>query len=318
VLLALAYPERIAKNRGSGTGQFILANGRGARIDVASPLAREPYLAVAEVTGSAATARILLAAPIALSDIEARFADRIVSRDELSFDPASASLRLRRQHKLGALALAEQPLPVEPNEAAAELIAEGVSRLGAARLPWTKPLLQWRDRVLFLRAAEGDDWPDLSDAALVADTDWLIALLMGKTALADLSGDDFAAALRARLPYALQRRLDAEAPTHFTAPTGSQVPIDYEAEGGPKIAIRVQELFGLSQHPTIAGGRIPLVVELLSPAHRPVQSTRDLPGFWRGSYAAVRAEMRGRYPKHPWPEDPLTAPPTRRTKKAAK
>jgi ATP-dependent helicase HrpB len=318
VLLALAYPERIAKNRGSGTGQFILANGRGARIDVASPLAREPYLAVAEVTGSAATARILLAAPIALSDIEARFADRIVSRDELSFDPASASLRLRRQHKLGALALAEQPLPVEPNEAAAQLIAEGVSRLGAARLPWTKPLLQWRDRVLFLRAAEGDDWPDLSDAALVADTDWLIALLMGKTALADLSGDDFAAALRARLPYALQRRLDAEAPTHFTAPTGSQVPIDYEAEGGPKIAIRVQELFGLSQHPTIAGGRIPLVVELLSPAHRPVQSTRDLPGFWRGSYAAVRAEMRGRYPKHPWPEDPLTAPPTRRTKKAAK
>ncbi len=318
VLLALAYPERIAKNRGSGTGQFILANGRGARIDVASPLAREPYLAVAEVTGSAATARILLAAPIALSDIEARFADRIVSRDELSFDPASASLRLRRQHKLGALALAEQPLPVEPNEAAVQLIAEGVSRLGAARLPWTKPLLQWRDRVLFLRAAEGDDWPDLSDAALVADADWLIALLMGKTALADLSGDDFAAALRARLPYALQRRLDAEAPTHFTAPTGSQVPIDYEAEGGPKIAIRVQELFGLSQHPTIADGRIPLVVELLSPAHRPVQSTRDLPGFWRGSYAAVRAEMRGRYPKHPWPEDPLTAPPTRRTKKAAK
>ena len=140
------------------------------------------------------------------------------------------------------------------------------------------------------------------------------ALFVSKTALAELSADEFAAALTARLPLPLQRRLDAEAPTHFAAPTGSRVPIDYEAEGGPKIAIRVQELFGLDRHPAIAGGKVPLVVELLSPAHRPVQTTRDLPGFWRGSYAAVRAEMRGRYPKHPWPDDPTTAAPTRRAK----
>jgi ATP-dependent helicase HrpB len=174
---------------------------------------------------------------------------------------------------------------------------------------------------MFLRAAEGQgsehDWPDLSDAALAADTDWLASIFFGKTSLAELSAEDFAAALSARLSYKLQRLLDDEAPTHFTAPTGTQVPIDYEAEGGPKIAIRVQELFGLDRHPAIAGGKVPLVVELLSPAHRPVQTTRDLPGFWRGSYAAVRAEMRGRYPKHPWPDDPLTAPPTRRAKPRA-
>ncbi len=313
-ILALAYPERIAKNRGGAQGAFLLANGRGAQVDRASPLAREPYLAVAELTGSAAAGRILLAAPIALADIETRFADRIVSRDELAFDPASASLRMRRLRRLGAIALAEQPMPVEANDDATRLLAEGVARLGIARLPWTKPLQQWRDRVMFLRAAEGDEWPDLSDTALAADIDWLASVFFGKTSLGALSADEFATALTARLPFPLQRRLEAEAPTHFAAPTGSRVPIDYEAEGGPKIAIRVQELFGLDRHPAVAGGTIPLVVELLSPAHRPVQTTRDLPGFWRGSYAAVRAEMRGRYPKHPWPDDPTTAAPTRRAK----
>jgi ATP-dependent helicase HrpB len=322
-LLALAYPERIAKNRGGGTGTFILANGRGAQIDRASPLAREAYLAVAELTGIAAAGRILSAAPMTLTDIEARFAGRIVSRDETAFDPASASLRARRLKRLGALALAEIPIPVEANDETARLLAETVARLGMNRLPWNKALSQWRDRVMFLRQiflqqAEGQrldhEWPDLSDAALAADADWLAGLFVGKTSLADLSADEFSAVLAARLPYPLQRRLEPEAPTHFEAPTGSRVPIDYEAEGGPKIAIRVQELFGLDRHPTIAGGRVPLVVELLSPAHRPVQTTRDLPGFWRGSYAAVRAEMRGRYPKHPWPDDPLSAPPTRRAK----
>jgi len=313
-LLALAYPERIAKNRGGAAGAFLLANGRGAQVDPASPLAREPYLAVAELTGSAAAGRILLAAPITLADIEARFADRIVTREEVSFDAASASLRARRLRRLGAIALAEQPMPVEANEATARSLADGVARLGIGRLPWSKALQQWRDRVMFLRAAEGHDWPDLSDAALAADTDWLASIFFAKTSLAELSADEFATTLKARLPFPLQRRLDAEAPTHFAAPTGTGVPIDYEAEGGPKIAIRVQELFGLDRHPAIAGGKVPLVVELLSPAHRPVQTTRDLPGFWRGSYAAVRAEMRGRYPKHPWPDDPMAAAPTRRAK----
>jgi ATP-dependent helicase HrpB len=314
-LLALAFPERVAKNRGGAAGAFVLANGRGAQIDPASPLAREPYLAVAELAGRAAAGRILLAAPIALAEIETRFADRIVAREDIAFDPASASLRLRRLRRFGAIALSEQPMPAVASDAAARILAEGIARLGIDRLPWTKALRQWRDRVMFLRASEGDEWPDLSDAALAATVnEWLGRLLAAKTALRDITADDLEHALNALLPWPLKRRMEAEAPTHFEAPTGSRVPIDYEADGGPKIAIRVQELFGLDRHPAIAGGRIPLVIELLSPAHRPVQMTRDLPGFWRGSYAAVRAEMRGRYPKHPWPDDPLAATATRRAK----
>jgi len=314
-LVALAYPERVAKNRGGGSGAFLLVNGRGATVDAASPLAREAFLAVAELTGTAAQGRILSAAPLTIAEIEQRFADRIASRDDIVFDAASASLRGRRSRRLGAIALAEQPMPVEPNEATAQKLADGIAGLGMARLPWSKALQQWRDRVMFLRASEGDEWPDLSDAALAATAaEWLTPLVADKTALSGIAADDLSNGLRALVPWPLQRRLDAEAPTHFEAPTGSQVPIDYEAEGGPKIAIRVQELFGLDKHPTVAGSRVPLVVELLSPAHRPVQTTRDLPGFWRGSYAAVRTEMRGRYPKHPWPEDPIAAQPTRRAK----
>ena len=313
--LALAYPERVAKNRGGAAGAFVLANGRGAQIDPASPLAREPYLAVAELAGSAAAGRILLAAPIGLAEIEARFADRIVTREDIAFDPASASLRLRRLRRFGAITLSEQPMSAAASEAAARILAEGIARLGIDRLPWTKALRQWRDRVMFLRASEGDEWPDLSDAALAATVNaWLGPSLAAKTALRDITADEMETALNALLPWPRQRRLGAEAPAHFEAPTGSRVPIDYQADGGPKIAIRVQELFGLDRHPAIAGGRIPLLIELLSPAHRPVQTTRDLPGFWRGSYAAVRAEMRGRYPKHPWPDDPLAATATRRAK----
>jgi len=315
-LLALAYPERIAKNRGGGAGAFLLANGRGAQVDPASPLARTPFLAVAELAGSAATGRILLAAPITLAEIEARFAERIDTREEIAFDQATASLRARRQRRFGALVLSEQPMPAAANAAAARVLAEGAARLGVDRLPWTQALRQWRDRVAFLRRAEGAEWPDLSDAALAADVDWLAALFDGKTALAELPTDELEAALKSRLPYPLQRRLDAEAPTHFAAPTGTRVPINYDADGGPKVAVRVQELFGVDRHPAIAGGKVPLLIELLSPAHRPVQMTRDLPGFWRGSYAAVRAEMRGRYPKHPWPDNPLAAAPTRRAKRA--
>jgi ATP-dependent helicase HrpB len=313
-LLALAYPDRVAKNRGAG-GAFLLANGRGANVDAVSALARAPFLAVAEITGTAAQGRIVLAAPLTLAEIEAQFADRIESRDEVTFDAASASLRARRLRRLGAIALAEQPLSVTPDDASARLLAQGAARLGIERLPWTKPLRQWRDRVMFLRRAEGDEWPDLSDAALAATAaDWLAPALAGKTALGELASDDLAHALQGLLPWTLRRRLDGEAPTHFTAPSGSSVPIDYEAQEGPKLAIRVQELFGLDRHPSIAAGRVPLVVELLSPAHRPVQVTRDLPGFWRGSYAAVKAEMKGRYPRHPWPDNPLSAVATRRAK----
>jgi ATP-dependent helicase HrpB len=314
-LLALAYPERIAKNRGGAAGAFLLVNGRGANIDPASPLAREPFLAVAELAGTAAQGRILSAAPITPVEIEQRFSDRIAAREEIVFDAASASLRGRRSRRLGAVALSDQPMPVVANDDTAQKLAAGIAGLGVHRLPWTKSLQQWRDRVMFLRASEGEEWPDLSDTAFAQTVGaWLAPALAAKTALGDITADELNTAVRALLPWPLQRRLDAEAPTHFAAPTGSQVPIDYEAEGGPKIAIRVQELFGLDRHPAIAGGRVPLLIELLSPAHRPVQMTRDLPGFWRGSYAAVRAEMRGRYPKHPWPEDPIAAPATRRVK----
>jgi ATP-dependent helicase HrpB len=320
VLIALAFPERIEKNRGTGTGAFLLANGRGASLDPASPLAREPFLAVAELAGSAAQGRIICAAPITLGEVEAHFADRITAREDVAFDAASVTLRGRNCRRLGAVVLGERLVPVLPSENNAKLLAESIANLGLDRLPWSGALKQWRDRILFLRHSEGADWPDLSDAALAASVEqWLAPVLAGKTALAELSADEFAAALGELLPMyqqgrPLRRRLDAEAPIYFEAPTGTRAPIDYASEGGPKIAIRVQELFGLDRHPAIAGGRVPLAIELLSPAQRPVQTTRDLPGFWRGSYAAVRAEMRGRYPKHPWPENPIAAAPTRRAK----
>lgn len=313
-ILALAYPDRVARNRGAD-GAFVLANGRGASVDAASALAREPFLVVADMTGTAARGRILLAAPITSAEIETQFADRIETRTDVTFDAASASLRGRRSKRLGALVLTEQPFAASDHSDGPAILAAGIARLGVGRLPWTKALAQWRDRVMFLRRAEGDEWPDLSDTALAATIDgWLAPSLAGKTSLAAIGADELTEAIHALLPWSQRRRLDAEAPTHFTAPTGTSVPIDYEAEAGPTISIRVQELFGLSQHPGMAGGRVPLVVELLSPAHRPVQVTRDLPGFWRGSYAAVKAEMKGRYPRHPWPDDPANAVATRRVK----
>jgi ATP-dependent helicase HrpB len=187
--------------------------------------------------------------------------------------------------------------------------------LGAGKLPWSKSQLQLRDRVAFLRAAGGAEWPDLSDTALTAAlSDWLGPYLAGKTRLADLTADDLGQALDGCLPWALKRRLDEEAPTHFEAPTGHRHAIDYEGAGAPALHVRVQELFGLKTHPSIAGGRLPLTLHLLSPAHRPIQITRDLPGFWAGSWAAVKAEMKGRYPRHPWPDDPADAAPTARAK----
>ena len=315
-LLALAYPDRIAKSRGGGAGAFLLANGRGGVVDPASALAREPFLAVAELTGAAAASRIILAAPITLAEIEARFGDKIEERAAITFDAASASLRARRSRRLGALVLAEQIKPVEPDADSARLLAEGIAVLGIAKLPWSNAQLQLRDRVRFLRHSEGDEWPDLSNDALARSAaEWLAPFLAGKTALSQIGADELSAALDTLLPWALRKRLDTEAPTHFTAPSGSSVLIDYEAEQGPTVSIRVQELFGLARHPSIAGGRVPLVIELLSPAHRPVQVPRDLPGFWHGSYKDVKTEMRGRYPRHPWPDDPLHAPATRRAKR---
>jgi len=314
-ILAIAYPDRIAKSRAPGGGAFLLANGRGARVDPALPLARELFLAVGELAGSATQSRILLAALITLAEIEGICGDRIEARDEVTFDRATAALRGRRIRRLGALVISEQPIPVEPDAHAAQTIAQGLARFGIERLPWTSALRQLVDRVAFLRRLEGDRWPELSDRALASDAlDWLAPALAGKTAVSELSERELADALLGLVPWDLRRRLEAEAPTHFSAPSGSRLPIDYAAEGGPRVSIRVQELFGLDRHPAIAGGRVPLLLELLSPAHRPVQITRDLPSFWRGSYRAVKAEMKGRYPKHAWPDDPISARPSRRAK----
>lgn len=314
-ILSLAYPDRIAKNRGVGSGAFLLANGRAGQVDPASSLAREPFLAVAELTGAAAASRILLAAPILRDEIETRFGNRIEERESVTFDQASASLRARNMRRLGAIVLKERIKPITPDAETARILAEGIVAAGLDKLPWSKAALQLRERIAFLRRAEGEEWPDVSDEALVRGVaDWLEPLLTDKTSRSEIGADELSGALSDLIEWNVRRRLDDEAPMHFEAPTGTRVPIDYAAEQGPTISVRVQELFGLRDHPSIAGGRVPLVIELLSPAHRPVQVTRDLPGFWRGSYAQVRSEMRGRYPKHPWPDDPANALPTRRAK----
>lgn len=313
-LLALAFPERIAKARGA-PGQFLLANGRGGRLDATDALAKAAYLVVAELQGTAAATRILLAAQADEAEVLAMAGDRITTANEIVFERASASLRARRLKRLDAIALGSEPMTVPPNEDNAQLLAKGLAELGIGRLPWSKAQAQLRDRVGFLRATQPDVWPDLSDSALAATAaDWLAPFLTGKTRLADITADDLGQALDTLLPWDLKRRLEADAPTHFTAPTGNSHAIDYEGAGAPALHIRVQELFGLKAHPAIAGGRLPLTLNLLSPAHRPIQITRDLPGFWSGSWSAVKAEMKGRYPRHPWPDDPANAMPTSRAK----
>ncbi|MFN5017679.1 ATP-dependent helicase HrpB [Bradyrhizobium sp.] len=313
LMLAFAFPDRVARNRGNGS--FVLANGRGAAVQQTSSLARVSYIAVGELTGTAANGRILLAAPLAIEDIERHFAAHIEAKDEVSFDRDAMTLRARRRRKLHAITLADAPVALTPSEETAHIFADGICAAGLDRLPWSKAAKQWRDRVMFLRKAEGDSWPDLSDTGLIERRDdWLVPLLANKISLKDISPGDVSDAVMALLPWDLRARLDREAPTHFEAPTGTMLAIDYEAEQGPTIAVRLQELFGLNIHPSIARGAVPLVLELLSPAQRPVQVTRDLPGFWRGSYAAVRSDLRGRYPRHPWPDDPATAQPTRRAK----
>jgi len=312
-VLALAFPDRVAKARGGGRADFLMANGRAASCDEADPLAREPYLVIADATGRADRTQILAAAPIALAEIEAMFADRIETRADVAFDAVTGAVRGRRARRLGRLVLGEGPLE---NIAAADIEAaliEAVARGGIGALPWDDHALNFRARVALLRSVEGvAAWPDWSDAALTETlADWLPAT--GVRRLSDFSGK-LAPALEAQLDYAQRRRLESAAPARFETPAGGSHGIDYAHEGGPAVEVRLQELFGVATHPTLADGRVPLTLKLTSPAGRPVQTTRDLPGFWRGSYADVRSDMRGRYPKHPWPEDPMGAPPTRRAK----
>ncbi len=312
--LARAFPDRVAQAAGP-RGKFRLANGRQASLDQTDALAAQPFLVVTDITGAAASGRIRAAAALDRADLESLFAHRILSETVLAFDEPSGSVRARRIRRLDAIRLADEPVAVEDSEAAALLLAEAAARRGLDLLPWSRDQKAWRARANFLRTTLGDDWPDLSAEALAPSVaEWLAPALFGLTRLAEITGEHLRTALDLLLPY--QRRQDIEAllPSHFTAPTGNAVPIDYSAEGGPAIEIRVQELFGLTRHPTIAHGRIRLLLVLLSPAHRPIQTTRDLVGFWTGSWADVAKDLKGRYPRHPWPDDPAKAAPTARAK----
>ncbi|MGE3149387.1 MAG: ATP-dependent helicase HrpB [Pseudorhodoplanes sp.] len=312
-VLALAFPDRIAKARGR-EGLYLMANGRAARLDEDDPLAREPYLVIAETTGGAPNSRIRLACPLTEAELEQIAGDRIEAIRSSSFDPATAGVKTRSERRLGAIRLGFNTQDASPGDDTAVALCAGIVELGIDRLPWSRSQLQMRERVLFLREHD-QSFPDLSDSALGARAaEWLLPFLAGKVRLADIDGNDLAHALDLIVSNPLRRRLEHEAPSHFEAPTGSRHPIDYRNQAAPTVSIRVQELFGLNEHPRLAGGAIPLSFELLSPAMRPIQITSDLPTFWRGSWRDVRAQMRGRYPKHEWPEDPANAKPTTRAK----
>jgi ATP-dependent helicase HrpB len=312
--IALAYPDRLAKRRGSDGADWLSVGGRGFRLDPTSPLAREAWLAVAEVGGVAAGARILSAAPIDQATIESLFADRIAAGTQVTFDPATGTVRASHGRRLGAIQLSGgQDSRAEPAAVEAALL-EGVRQHGLGRLPWSETAQALRIRAAFARRFD-PALADLSDEALRADLDaWLPGLLAGRRRLSEIDPGALSGTLDALLGWEGRKAVDRLAPGHFETPAGSRHPIDYAAEGGPAVETRVQTLFGLTVHPSVANGQVPLVLSLTSPAHRPIQTTRDLPGFWKGSWTDVAKEMRGRYPKHPWPEDPAAAPATMRAK----
>ncbi|AZO72090.1 MULTISPECIES: ATP-dependent helicase HrpB [unclassified Mesorhizobium] len=312
-LLIHAWPDRVARARGE-RGRFVLANGSGAMVDAADPLAGETWLVVADLQGKAQNARITAAAPVDEADIRAALADRIETKRETGFDRERRAVRVRETARLGAITLAERMLPAPSGADADRAILDALREHGLSLLDWSKEAKALRQRLGWLHRGLGAPWPDVTDEALLGRLDdWLLPFLTGAASFSAINSGALAAGLLSLVPHALQRKVDALAPTHFDAPSGSRVPIRYDGEW-PVLAIRVQELFGLDRHPAIAGGTVPLTLELLSPAHRPIQTTRDLPGFWRGSWADVRTDMRGRYPKHVWPENPLLAAATSRAK----
>lgn len=312
-LLLSAFPDRVALARGA-RGRFVMANGRGAELQETERLAGAKMLVIADLTGRAAQARILAAAEISRGEVDEILGGTIVRREECVFDPDSRQVRARRVTRLGALVLEESPLPQPKGESLARALAEGVRLYGIDALPFSKSGEQLRQRLGFLNRTIGEPWPDVSDQALLERLDdWFVPFQGEARGLDSINSGSLTEGLNALVPHGLQRELERLAPTHFTAPTGQNHPIRYDGTE-PVLAIRVQELFGLKTHPAIAGGKLPLVLELTSPAHRPIQTTRDLPGFWAGSWKDVRAEMRGRYPKHPWPERPEDAAPTTRAK----
>ncbi len=301
-LLALAYPDRIGRRRAGTANRYLLSGGRGAALPEGDPLSNEEFLVVAETDGAAQDARVFLAAPITLAEIEELYGEHIV--DEEIVDWRAGSVVARRRRRFGALVLEDKPInKPDPEKVKAAMLAG----LRQGRLPWTEELQGWRQRIAFLRHVD-DSWPDLSDEALLRSLDWLDPFIDGAARRID-----FAAAVKALVPWDRQRQVDALAPTHIEVPSGSRVPVDYANPAEPTLSVRLQEMFGLTDTPRIAN-RVPVTIHLLSPARRPVQVTRDLASFWKSAYRDVKAELKGRYPKHYWPDDPLIAEPTARAR----
>ncbi|MFN4283424.1 MAG: ATP-dependent helicase HrpB [Alphaproteobacteria bacterium] len=316
-LAALAYPDRVAQKR-SGSS-FRLANGRGAVLQPEDSLAREDWLAVASVgdaTGMSADGRIFLAAPLTRSEIEEDFADLIVAEDSVMWDARGEKVEARRRRKLGALLLDDAVWDRAPADKVAAALMDGIRQIGLAALPWSDGARQLRARVAFVKTADpAGDWPDLSDGALTATLDdWLAPHLGGLKSRADLARLNLTEILGNAFDWAARKKLDEWAPTHIAVPSGRDAAIDYAQGESPVLAVKLQEMFGLAETPRLAGGRVPLLIHLLSPAGRPVQVTRDLANFWREGYAAVKKDLKGRYPRHPWPDDPLSATATARAK----
>lgn len=305
-LLLSAYPDRVAHARGQ-PGHFVLANGRGAVLDPAESLAAEKFLVVADLQGRAANARIVSAAAISEDAVRTVLGDRVEQHIDLFFDRNSARVRARRTRSLGSITLSKESLPVPSGEAVNTVLMSALHEFGLDLLPWSERSAALRGRLSWLHLVLDAPWPEMSDEALLGDLEnWLLPFLTGEPAFDRLKQGGLHDALMSRLPYELRAQIDRLAPSTFTTPDGNELPIRY-TDRSAVLSVRAQQLYGLDTHPMLAGGKVPIVVELLSPARRPVQTTTDLPGFWRGSWADVRSEMRGRYPKHDWPADPATA-----------
>ncbi|NJC05802.1 ATP-dependent helicase HrpB [Sphingomonas kaistensis] len=312
--VAIAFPDRLSRRRDPSGEHWQSVGGRGFRLDPASSLASAQWLAVAEVAGAASGARILSAVAIDEADVLALFGDRIETRHDGAFDPVSASVTPTRSRRLGAIRLASGPDPSPDPQAIAAALVEGVAEHGLDLLPWNEEARALRARAAFAAAVD-PTLPDLSDRALADRLDeWFAPLAEGRRRLSDIGGGALTQALQNLLGWDGQQRLDRLVPSHFRSPAGSAHPIDYAAPGGPTVEVRAQALFGLSTHPMVAGDQVPLTLAITSPAGRPIQTSRDLPSFWVGSWRDVAKEMRGRYPRHPWPDDPAAAVPTLRAK----
>jgi ATP-dependent helicase HrpB len=315
-LLAWAYPDRIAQRRVDRAGRFLLANGRGAFLPVREPLAHEDYLVAAELDGDRRNARIFLAAPYDAGALKSQQAARLQWRAHVEWDQTRGMVRAERILRLGAIVVQRENLPDPDPRQVRQAMLEGIRRQGLECLPWTKSLRTWQARVLLLRRLMPEEgrWPEVSEGHLTQDLEvWLGPALEGVRRLSDLGRIDLAGALMGLLPWEMRPVLDELAPTHLTVPSGSRIPIDYGVDP-PVLAVRLQEVFGLKETPMLARGRQPITLHLLSPAGRPVQVTQDMAGFWEKSYFEVRKSLRGRYPRHHWPEDPCQAPATARTK----